>query len=129
MPVRTTDHDGEDEDYLLGGGELEWDSSSRRFTKTCQAYVPPAIPSTSTLPTIEDFRLLKTVGKGAFGKVVKMKSRMKYDMPLLFDASLFSGDSSGAQFHSNTVCIESCSKVENHNPEADRTNHHRNTDS
>lgn len=34
-------------------------------------YVPPRVPPTPsrTLPTFEEFRLLKTVGKGAFGKV------------------------------------------------------------
>ncbi len=34
-------------------------------------YVPPRVPPTPsrTLPTFEEFKLLKTVGKGAFGKV------------------------------------------------------------
>ncbi len=34
-------------------------------------YVPPHVPPTPsrTLPTFEEFKLLKTVGKGAFGKV------------------------------------------------------------
>lgn len=64
--------DIEDEDYLLGGS-LEWDSASRRFTSRSgvhRKYVPPNISQTKgSPPTIAEFRLLKTVGKGAFGKV------------------------------------------------------------
>ena len=82
-------------DYLLPGGE--WDPSvsgnarrpgsnrirrgsrGRRRTRTNSeesaedgsacAYVPPEVPGASTVPTFQDFKLLKTVGKGAFGKV------------------------------------------------------------
>ena len=69
--------DSEEEDFLLGGGELEWDRSARRFTTrrtnrsnpSAHSYVPPVVPHVTATPTIEDFRLLKTVGKGAFGKV------------------------------------------------------------
>jgi hypothetical protein len=32
-------------------------------------YEPPAVPPSQKLPTYEEFRLLKTVGRGAFGKV------------------------------------------------------------
>lgn len=32
-------------------------------------YEPPAVPPTQKLPSFEEFRLLKTVGRGAFGKV------------------------------------------------------------
>lgn len=32
-------------------------------------YEPPVVPPTQKLPTYEEFRLLKTVGRGAFGKV------------------------------------------------------------
>lgn len=72
------ENDEEDWDYLLGGRELEWDSHSRRFTRRAPTtasgsrragYVPPALPNSTVTPTIDDFRLLKTVGKGAFGKV------------------------------------------------------------
>lgn len=33
------------------------------------SYVPPVVPQSRTLPVFEDFKLLRTVGKGAFGKV------------------------------------------------------------
>ena len=33
-------------------------------------YEPPAVPPSQKLPTFEEFRLLKTVGRGAFGKVM-----------------------------------------------------------
>ena len=85
-----------DEDYLLPGGE--WDPSlsgstasrlsvqSRNFTKSKSrrpwtksrnrvstdgngSYEPPHVPPSRTLPTFDEFRLLKTVGRGAFGKV------------------------------------------------------------
>ena len=32
-------------------------------------YEPPVVPHSQKLPTYEEFRLLKTVGRGAFGKV------------------------------------------------------------
>ena len=32
-------------------------------------YEPPVVPPSQKLPTYEEFRLLKTVGRGAFGKV------------------------------------------------------------
>lgn len=32
-------------------------------------YEPPRIPPSQKLPSFEEFRLLKTVGRGAFGKV------------------------------------------------------------
>ena len=74
LPVSGVEDD--EEDFLLGGGELEWNRVTRRFTRTNRSvtsdssYVPPILPHvTATPPTIEDFRLLKTVGKGAFGKV------------------------------------------------------------
>lgn len=35
-------------------------------------YQPPPVVPSKTLPTCEDFKLLKTVGRGAFGKVGKM---------------------------------------------------------
>ena len=77
-------------DYLLPGGE--WDPSVSRSTRrhskrsrsrhssrgseatsaeggTVCAYVPPEVPGATSMPTFQDFRLLKTVGKGAFGKV------------------------------------------------------------
>ena len=33
-------------------------------------YQPPPLVPSKTLPTFEEFKLLKTVGKGAFGKVI-----------------------------------------------------------
>ena len=75
-----------EEDYLLPGGA--WDPSvsvarsrrSRRNTsrrrqggeeeEEVNAYVPPDVPAATSLPNFNDFKLLKTVGKGAFGKVV-----------------------------------------------------------
>ena len=88
------DHGGE-ADYLLPGGE--WDPSvsamvgrsqhnrtrgqrrrhgsdpkSKEFGDTGEsagAYVPPEVPGSTSLPTFQDFKMLKTVGKGAFGKV------------------------------------------------------------
>ena len=73
----------DDEDLLLPGGELLWDKSSKSFVKSTSktktsrhGYVPPKVPNSANedsnpimLPVIEDFKLLKTVGKGAFGKV------------------------------------------------------------
>ena len=66
-----------EEDYLLPGGE--WDGrssrgssvwSSRTSTRsTTGNYEPPPVPPTKTLPSFDDFRLLRTVGRGAFGKV------------------------------------------------------------
>ena len=87
------DHGGE-ADYLLPGGE--WDPSvavvrrtqhnrtkgqrrrqgsdtrSKEFGDTGEsagAYVPPEVPGSTSLPKFQDFKMLKTVGKGAFGKV------------------------------------------------------------
>ena len=72
-----------DEDLLLPG-ELQWDKVSKSFRKSTSpnshkngnAYVPPRVPDTDQVfsgsvevPKIEDFKLLRTVGKGAFGKV------------------------------------------------------------
>ena len=75
-----------DHDYLLPGGE--WDpslstppsqshsSKKRHSTKELAnslerdgLYQPPALVPSPTLPTFDDFKLLKTVGRGAFGKV------------------------------------------------------------
>lgn len=75
--LRTTSVIGEDDDYLLPGGDVEWDGLSKSFvarkrtTETKGTYVPPSIPAVNlqSLPTIEEFRLLRTVGRGAFGKV------------------------------------------------------------
>ena len=35
-------------------------------------YEPPAVPPSQKLPAFEEFRLLKTVGRGAFGKVLNL---------------------------------------------------------
>lgn len=43
------------ENLVAGGGE----------------YQPPPLVPSKTLPTVEEFKLLKTVGRGAFGKVSK----------------------------------------------------------
>ena len=79
-----------DEVFLLPGGE--WDPSlstvSRSSTKVTPRgirrvvsktgrdqsereglYQPPAVLPSRDLPTFDDFRLLRTVGRGAFGKV------------------------------------------------------------
>lgn len=85
-------------DYLLPGGEWDPSvsgnasrpgsnrikrgsrtSRGRRRTRTSSeesaedgsacAYIPPEVPGATTVPTFRDFKLLKTVGKGAFGKV------------------------------------------------------------
>ena len=32
-------------------------------------YTPPEVPGATSAPKFQDFKLLKTVGKGAFGKV------------------------------------------------------------
>ena len=83
-----TVHESEVE-YLLPGGE--WDpnltgSTKRNSTRSRKgsgqvssdgaaenggacAYVPPEIRGTTSLPKFQDFKMLKTVGKGAFGKV------------------------------------------------------------
>lgn len=75
--LRRTSIVWEDEDYLLPGGDVEWDGHSKSFVarkhtaETTGSYVPPSIPAVNleALPTIEEFRLLRTVGRGAFGKV------------------------------------------------------------
>ena len=38
-------------------------------------YEPPVVPASQNLPTYEEFRLLKTVGRGAFGKVCTVDTR------------------------------------------------------
>ena len=38
-------------------------------------YEPPSVPASQKLPTYEEFRLLKTVGRGAFGKVCTVDTR------------------------------------------------------
>ena len=80
-----------EEDFLLPGGE--WDPSistasnrSKRSIKLRKSKnrsnsdgasdvgsydPPPFVPSCRKLPTFEEFRLLKTVGKGSFGKVCR----------------------------------------------------------
>ncbi len=68
------------DDSLVLPGELQWDKVSKSFkksnspTRSAPGYVPPSIPSfdggtSKNLPIIEDFKLLRTVGRGAFGKV------------------------------------------------------------
>lgn len=58
-------------EYLLPGGE--WDPQSSRSSRAASGgrggYVPPAVQPSSGLPVVQDFQLLKTLGKGAFGKV------------------------------------------------------------
>ena len=92
-----------EEDFLLPGGE--WDPSlshvSSRSTRSSTRakhsvrskrnqsdaagdYVPPPVPAAKTLPTFDEFRLLKTVGKGAFGKV-----GLAHATPPFFSPSLF----------------------------------------
>lgn len=82
-----TDHISEEE-YLLPGGE--WDpnllrsrshSKSRRRKGSRQttaepsevrgtgAYIPPHVPGATSIAKFQDFRMLKTVGSGSFGKV------------------------------------------------------------
>ena len=65
----------DEDDYLLPGGDIEWDKSSKSFVQSHRlprpSYVPPAIPTDSVeIPTIDQFRFLRTVGRGAFGKVI-----------------------------------------------------------
>ena len=89
-----------DGEYLLPGGE--WDptisTASNRSTRSTRSNwsarlrksksdrnsdivsdgnysPPPFVPHSRKLPTFEDFRLLKTVGKGAFGKVPQSRAR------------------------------------------------------
>ena len=63
----------EEEEFatVLPSRELEWDSTSHVFRlRSRDSYVPPVLPKeSSVIPSIDDFRLLKTVGRGAFGKV------------------------------------------------------------
>ena len=63
----------EEEEFstVIPSRELEWDSTSHVFRlRSKDSYVPPVLPKESAvIPSIDDFRLLKTVGKGAFGKV------------------------------------------------------------
>ena len=63
----------EEEEFatILPSRELEWDSASHVFKlRSRDSYVPPLLPKESeAIPSIDDFRLLTTVGKGAFGKV------------------------------------------------------------
>ncbi len=72
----------QDQDLLLPG-DLQWDKISKSFRKSSSpmnrndsGYIPPRVPDTDQVdtgsfevPAIEDFKLLRTVGKGAFGKV------------------------------------------------------------
>lgn len=65
-----------EDDLLLPGGDIEWDKSSRSFIsrtvrKKRGEYVPPDVPNTAPtrLPIIEEFRFLRTLGRGTFGKV------------------------------------------------------------
>ena len=65
----------DEDDYLLPGGDIEWDKSSKSFVQSHRlprpGYVPPAVPTDSDkIPTIDQFRFLRTVGRGAFGKVI-----------------------------------------------------------
>lgn len=83
-----TDHANEEE-YLLPGGE--WDPSLSRSNSRSKlsrrkgsrtnaesevggvgAYIPPQVPGATSLPKFQDFRMLKTVGRGSFGKVAYM---------------------------------------------------------
>ncbi|XP_019852698.1 PREDICTED: cAMP-dependent protein kinase catalytic subunit alpha-like [Amphimedon queenslandica] len=66
-----------DEEYILPNGNLVWDPSSKKFSSQRTdgrgpGYVPPDVPKSeaSRIPTVEEFKLLKTLGKGAFGKVL-----------------------------------------------------------
>ena len=97
---QTTANSVTDGEYLLPGGE--WDPSistaSNRSTRSMRSNwsarlrrsksdrssdivsdgnysPPPFVPHSRKLPTFEDFRLLKTVGKGAFGKVPQSHPR------------------------------------------------------
>ena len=64
-------------EYLLPGGE--WDPARAPRSPSSHSlrseagrdggYVPPPVEPTRSLPTAADFKLLKTLGKGAFGKV------------------------------------------------------------
>lgn len=68
-----------DDDYILPEGDIQWDKSQKTFISTRStkrrdigSYIPPKVPNRmlpAGLPVIEEFKLLKTVGKGAFGKV------------------------------------------------------------
>lgn len=44
-------------------------AASEEFGTAGGVYQPPEAPASRTLPTLQEFRLLKTVGRGAFGKV------------------------------------------------------------
>ncbi len=85
--ITSTTKSHTDHDYLLPGGE--WDpsisvppnlshSTKKKKNSTKELfnslerdglYQPPAVVPSPTLPTFDDFKLLKTVGRGAFGKV------------------------------------------------------------
>ena len=61
-----------EDDLLLPGGDIEWDKASRSFISRNRGdYVPPDVPNTAParLPIIEEFRFLRTLGRGTFGKV------------------------------------------------------------
>ena len=62
----------EEEVYILPGEHLVCDAGTGN-NRNKREYVPPEIPQsslrTSHVPSAEDFKLLKTLGKGAFGKV------------------------------------------------------------
>ena len=91
---QTTANSVPDGEYLLPGGEWDpshstgsnrssrstrsnWSARLRRSKSDRSSDIvsdgkyspPPFVPHSKKLPTFEDFRLLKTVGKGAFGKV------------------------------------------------------------
>lgn len=91
---QTTANSVPDGEYLLPGGEWDpsnstgsnrssrstrsnWSARLRRSKSDRSSDIvsdgnydpPPFVPHSRKLPTFEDFRLLKTVGKGAFGKV------------------------------------------------------------
>lgn len=89
--VRGQDETGHvsEEEYLLPGGE--WDpslsKSTNRHSKSSRrkgsklnteessevrdtgSYIPPHVPGATSIAKFQDFRMLKTVGRGSFGKV------------------------------------------------------------
>ena len=44
-------------------------------------YQPPLVPPSQKLPSFEEFRLLKTVGRGAFGKVTFQYESNRFFQP------------------------------------------------
>jgi hypothetical protein len=56
-------------------GNVEWDKLTRSLTKDGGGYVPPIVPREAEYrqtPSLNDFKLLKTLGRGAFGKVKRI---------------------------------------------------------